>query len=208
MDTIEVREVHCHGFKRTGYQAGEFSLKIGDIFNWEKLQIHFSPLRKKILLRSFPENVFIDHLVGTVLREAIEQFCNKKEFFNNLFSFLDQIGESEDFPDPSPFIPEGWDKHPFPISIDYVELRNIQCGCIGKKQLATATIAVGRHFTFFSVPIYDPVGLYIEPKLVNNKAVNDCIDRMIRSEVAKREIELVCTIGHHISTDYLDRESI
>lgn len=206
MEVIEVRNVQFYGFKRIDYQAGEFSLKIGDIFDLKGIKISFSPIQKKIFLRSFPNGVSLNRFSEIWLREVISQFCAKEAV--NLSSFLDQIGQSEDFLNPPPFIPEGWEEDPLAIYIDYIELRNIQCEH-GKENLIRATIVIGDHVTFSSVPIYDPTKeSYLEPKLVNNETVTDCINRLIKSEKAKREIQMVCAVGQHISTDYMDREKL
>ncbi|MFA5169663.1 MAG: hypothetical protein WC386_01655 [Candidatus Paceibacterota bacterium] len=204
MNPIEV--VHLYGFKRTHYQAGECSLRIGDVLDLRSMGIHYSPIQKKIFPITFPGICFgLDMEIW--LREILREFFDGP-IMAELSSFLDKTGTGEEFPDPPPFVPESWKNDPLAFSVDYITMQNIQCGYETGRPV-TATINIGGYVTFSNVPIYDPImERYIEPKLINSQCVTDAINRLIKSKRTKKEIETVCAVGHHISTDYMVCEDL
>jgi len=203
LEIIRIEKVQLYDFKRTHYGAGTCSMKLGDVLDFKNLIIFNSHIEKRIFLRSFPENVFINRQLQTFLNCAVLEFCNG-ERTEELFSFLDNEGGK--FPDSALFTPGNWGGNPLLLYIKHIELRDIQCEH-GREHPVTARIGLDDYMAFFRVPIYDPLkGEYIEPMFINNKNIIDAVNRMIRSAGTKKEIETVCEVGHHISSDYVCSE--
>jgi|GEM_PF-3306958 len=199
LEIIEIREVQPYGFTKIHYGAGKCSLKIGNVFDLKGLMIYFSPLQKRIFLRSFSGNTFIDRHLEASLKEAVLKFCNGKNAAE-LPSFLN--GEGKKFPDGPAFVPEGWEDNPLTLRVDYVELSNIQ-GDYSRENLVTARVCIGDYIKFFGVPIYDPIKkVYIEQSVIKNEAISGVINKLIKSRQTRHAIDSLHDIDKWYSAEH------